>query len=78
MSLKMSLPTEKTSRTLSLKYTPQRFSQVVQRMRKLNQLQRQQYLEVLPDEVLEEYIRAQTGVPRGTLADRMIAAGRDS
>ena len=77
MSLKMSLKTEKQSKTLSLPNTnPQRFAQAVKRMRKLNKKQRAHYLDVLPDEVLDQHISSQTGIPRGTLADSMIAATR--
>jgi len=47
-------------------------------MRKPNDRQRQKCLDTLPASMLEEYVRAQTGVPRGTLADKMIAAWRDS
>ena len=76
MSLKMSRETEKPAKTLSLPNTPRRFAQAMKRMRKLNKKQRTHYLEVLPDDVLDQHISSQTGIPRGTLADSMIAATR--
>jgi len=73
MSLKMSLETEKPAKTLSLPNTPRRFAQAMKRMRKLNKKQRAHYLEVL-DDVLDQHISSQTGIPHGRLTDGMLEA----
>ena len=45
-----------------------------QRLSKLNESQRRDYLDTLPDDVLEDYITAQTRIPRGRLTDGMLEA----
>ena len=42
--------------------------------RSISESQRRDYLDTLPDDVLEDYITAQTRIPRGRLTDGMLEA----
>ena len=56
------------------KNQPDRLEKVMRRLSKLTGSQRQDYLDSLPDSVLEEFLYQQSGIPRGKLCDGMLEA----